>query len=132
MIASEAGLGLIEIMISLTILSVCLLALGGLMFQAAQSTRDSAAVAYRSAALQSAAAWAQGIPWDSLHSPPGGPVGCTTDTAGQLVYNRCATLTDDGDYKTLSVAITPTGLLNANPDTVIVIRNKPEQALPFQ
>jgi prepilin-type N-terminal cleavage/methylation domain-containing protein len=129
----ERGVGLIEIMVAITILSIVLLALGSLMFQATRDMNRSGAVAYRSAAQQSAAAWANGVPWDSLHAPPGGPVGCVTDTAGLLTYTRCTTLfTMSNKLKRLTVVITPTGRLIVPPDTVAVDRNKPLVGSPFR
>ena len=132
-VRSETGLGLVEIMVTITILSVVLLALGSLMFQASRDMNHSAAVSYRSAAQQSAASWAIMLPWDSLHAPPGGPVGCLTDTTAKLIYTRCTTLvTVSPKQKRVTVAITPTGLLKAKPDTVIVERVMPVPASPFQ
>ena len=125
-------MGLIEIMVAITILSVVLLALGSLMFQASRDMNRSGAIAYRSAAQQSAAAWAGGVPWDSLHLPPGGPVGCVTDTTGQLTYTRCTTLfVLSNKLRRLTVVITPTGRLTAPPDTVAVDRPKPLIGSPF-
>jgi hypothetical protein len=130
---AERGVGLVEIVLALTILSVGLLALGGLMYQISRETRWSMAVAYRSAAAQSAASWAEALPWDSLHVPPGGPVGCMTDTTGQLIYNRCTALTNvSTKHRRLSIAITPIGRLTAPPDTVVIDRNKPSQVSPFR
>jgi len=127
-----AGFGLVEILMAITILSIVLLALGSLMFQAGRDMNRSGAVAYRSAAQLKVASWAQGLPWDSLHSPPGGPVGCITDTTGQLVYSRCTTLqTMTGTRTRITVAILPTGRLTANPDTVVIDRNRPLQTSPF-
>ncbi len=83
--------------------------------------------------MQSAAAWAQGLPWDSIHSAPGGPVGCITDTTGQLIYTRCTTWDSVSlKQRRLRMVITPTGSLTGNPDTVIVERNKPLKTSPFQ
>jgi hypothetical protein len=109
-------------MIALTLLTTVLVALGGLMFQAARHTRQSAAVAYRSAASTSAAAWAQALPWDSLDSA----VGCVADSSGPLAYNRCATIQNvSAKLKRVTVTITATGTLIAAPDTIIISRIRP-------
>lgn len=119
---AETGVTLVEVMVALAILSTVLIALGGLMFQAARHTRQSAAVAYRSAASTAAAAWAQAVPWDSIERS----VGCTDDTIGQFTYSRCVTVdTPATARKRISVTISPTGNLTAQPDTVVVNRNKP-------
>ena len=98
---SEAGVSLIEIMIALTLLTTVLVALGGLMFQAARHTRQSAAVAYRSAASTSAAAWVQALPWDSI----AGAVGCTSDSSGALAYDRCVSVQNVSTKLSLPVYI---------------------------
>lgn len=107
---------------ALGILATVLIALGALMLGAAQRTRESAALSYRSAAAGNAQAWIQGLPWDSLP----GTVGCTDDTIGQFPYSRCVTLeTPSSNLRRMTVAITPTGALQASPDTVVIDRNKP-------
>ncbi len=119
---SEAGISLIEIMIALSILAVVLISLGGLMFQMARHTRQSAAVAYRSAAATSAATWIQGLPWDSID----GAVGCTADTSGLLTYDRCMSVYNvSATLKRATVAISPTGQLVVQPDSIVVERSKP-------
>ncbi|NIM49208.1 MAG: hypothetical protein GTN62_04610 [Gemmatimonadales bacterium] len=118
----DAGISLVEIMIALSILAAVLVALGGLMFQVARHTRQSAAAGYRSAAVTSAAAWARGLAWDSLDTA----IGCTTDTTGLLTYSKCVTVqTLSTNLKRVTVVISPTGSLVALPDTVEVDRNKP-------
>lgn len=113
---------MIEVMIALSILATVLVALGGLMFQVARHTRQAAAVGYRSGAAMAAAAWIQMLPWDSLDQA----IGCTTDSAGHLEYSRCASIQSIGSKrKRVSVVISPTGTLTAQPETVVVERHKP-------
>ncbi len=110
------------------ILSGVLIALGGLMFQVARHTRQSAAAGYRSAAVMTAASWASGIPWDSID----GAVGCQSDTIGPMIYARCTSvLTPTPRSKQITVVISPTGAVVAQPETVIVQRAKPRSASPF-
>lgn len=124
----SSGVSLVEIIIALTILSTVLVALGGLMFQAAQHTRRSAAVAYRSAAITTASAWIQSLPWDSL----GGAVGCITDSVGLLEYSRCVTVTDvSSTFKRITVAINPTGNLLVRAESLAIARNKPRMPSPL-
>lgn len=124
----EAGISLVEIMIALSILATVLVALGGLMFQVARHTRQSAAAGYRSAAVTSAGAWAQGLPWDSLD----GIVGCSSDTTGLLAYSKCVTVQNISlKLKRVTVVISPTGQLVVAPETVVVDRNKPRLPSPL-
>lgn len=116
-------------MIALSILSVVLLALGGLMFDVARHSRRSTAVAYRSAALESATSWIQALPWDSLPTV----VGCTDSlTTGLLQYTRCVELVSTTTTSRLArIIISPTGVLQARPDTVTVERTKARASSPF-
>ncbi len=126
---AERGVSLVEIMIALSILSVVLLALGGLMFDVARHSRRSTAVAYRSAALESATSWIQALPWDSLPTV----VGCTDSlTTGLLQYTRCVELVSNTTTSRLArIIISPTGVLQARPDTVTVERTKARASSPF-
>ena len=125
----RSGMSLIEVVIALTIMSIALIALGGLMFQVAQQTRDSAAATYRTAAAQRGSSWIQALPWDSLK----GAAGCTADSCGSLAYNRCITVADSTvTVKLVTMVITPTGVFTARPDTLTVYRNKPRGASVFR
>lgn len=125
----EAGASLIEIIMALGILSIVLIALGGLMFQVARHTQRSAVVAHRSAAAGNAATWIQGLPWDSL----GTAVGCTTDSTGPMTYTQCVANSDlSTNLKRVTVVIAPMGAIAALPDTVVIDRNRPRPASPLR
>jgi hypothetical protein len=118
----KAGVSLIEIMFAVVILGTVLIALGGLMAQAARFTRQAATAGYQSAAATSAAAWIQMLPWDSIDAG----IGCVDRTVGQLEYSRCMSVQDIGTkQKRVSVIISATGVLTAQPETVVVERHKP-------
>jgi Tfp pilus assembly protein PilV len=114
----EAGISLIEIVMALGILAVVLISLGGVMFQVARYTQHSAEATNRSAAIGSAVAWAQALPWDSIPNA----VGCATVTTGTLSYVRCTTVTTvSSQLRTMDVVVTPA---TGQPDTVEVTRCK--------
>jgi hypothetical protein len=116
-------------MVALTILSVVLMALGGLMFQVARQTRGSAATTYRSAAMQRAAAYVQGLPWTGIDPA----IGCRADSSGQLEYNRCISVMDSTPrLKRITVVISPTGVLTALPDTLVVYRYRGRPDSPLR
>lgn len=121
---TEAGVTLIEVLVALGILSLVLIALGGLMFQVSLGTRRAAAVSYQTAAAHVAEAWMQGLPWDSLpKAVPNGAVGCVTDTVGQLIYSRCSTVADlTANLRRLTAVLTSTGNLTTRPDTLVIDR----------
>jgi len=121
-LTDRSGVSLIEIMIAMSIFSTVLVALGGLMFQVAHHTRQSEAAGYSSAAVTSAAAWAQTLPWDSLSTA----VGCVDDSVGQFTYSRCTTVQAvTVRLQRMTVVISPTGVLTRHPDTVLVERHRP-------
>lgn len=121
-------MSLIEVLMALGILSAVLIALGGLMYQVARHTRNSAAVGYRSAAVTSAGAWAQSLAWDSVDAA----TGCRQDTTGLLYYTRCVSVqTPAPRLKEIQVVISPNGQLLAAPETVVVYRTKPKSVSPF-
>ena len=126
-------MGLVEIMLALTILSVVMMSLGGLMFQVARGTRRSAQVGYRTAALQNAAGWAQALPWDSI---PSSAVWGPVDTIGQLLFRRYMTYVDSTKYKILTVIVRPESTAasssNIKPETVTVVRAKPRTPAPLK
>ncbi len=125
--AGERGISLVEVMIALTIFSVVLVALGGLMFSVAKQTRQSAATTFRQAAMQRAAAWIDVLPWDSI-TPS---AGCTADSSGQLAYDRCVSVVDTTPrLKRITVVVSPTGVLSALPDTLVIYRNRTRSAAP--
>jgi hypothetical protein len=119
-----------EIVLALGILSIVLVALGGLMYQVSYQTRGAAARSYLSAARQSAATRVEGTPWDSLTSLAF--IGCITDTVGQLVYDRCTTEADSAKLRRIEIVLTPVGNLRAPPETVVVYRVKPSPIAPFR
>src|SRR5262245_24220429 len=113
-------------MMALTILSVVMMSLGALMFQVGRHTRLSAQVAYRSAALNSAATWAQAMPWDSIPGQVGwGP----NDTVGQLVFQRYLSYSTSGNNRILMLVIQPVASVASSgrvkPETLTVVRTKP-------
>jgi hypothetical protein len=109
--------------VALGILSVVLVALGGLMYQVSVRTRSSTARAFLSAAMQDAQSRVEAAPWDSL--PSLANPACVTDTSGQLVYNRCTTVIDTADLRRVQVVVIPIGNLTAPANTLVVYRVEP-------
>jgi len=127
----ERGVTLIEVMIAISILSIVLIALGGLMFQVARQARRSASTTYRTAAVQAASAWIDGLPWDS--SATAIISGCMSDSSGLLSYDRCTTVWDSTPrLRKITIVVIPTGILATAPETLIVYRNNPRPASPLQ
>lgn len=122
---------MIEVMLALTLLSVVLMSLGGLMYQMARRTHVSGLIALRSAAQVNAAAWGQAVPWDSIPNQ----VGWTSaDSIGQLVFRRWMTYTTDGTWRTMTIVINPEGrgAMLVQPETLTVTRAKPISTAPLK
>ena len=110
---------------ALAILSGVLISLGAVIVQVARHSRRSAVAGYRSAAITSASAWAQTVPWDSMIAA----LGCANDSTGELRYVRCTTVDSVSQQaRTVRVVITPQGWEAGRPDTVAVIRSKPKRS----
>ncbi len=118
---NSKGVSLIEVMVALTILSSVLVALGGLMFQVGRHTRTSARETYQAAALQQGAAYIDALPWNAIDAA----AGCTTDTTGLLEYRQCIAVANSGNYKSVTLIVTPRGNFAGTPDTVTVYRHRP-------
>lgn len=120
---------LIEIMFALTIMSVGLIALAGLMYQVARQTHASTAASYRSAALQRAGAWMESVSWNDIP----GSTGCTIDTIGVLSYSNCVSYTQtSASLRRLQVVIAPQGDFISKPETLLVYRHTGLLVSPFQ
>lgn len=119
--SDRRGMSLIEIVVALGILSVVLMSLGGLMYEVARGSRQSALATYRAAAARHAAAWIEGLEFDSLSTA----VGCTSDSSGILEYTQCVTVSGSGNTRQATIVIQPTGNLTTSPDTQVVMRTRP-------
>ncbi len=120
---------LIEIMFALTIMSVGLIALAGLMYQVARQTHASTSASYRSTALQRAGAWMESVPWDDIPSS----TGCTIDTIGVLEYSNCVSYQQTNlRLRRLHVVIAPQGDFISKPETLVVFRDLGSRLSPFQ
>ena len=112
---------------ALTLLSVVLLALTGIMWQMGRHTRTASLVGARGAALESAASLAESVRWDSLTAL----VGCVSDTSAQFVYTRCFEVTATmGGVRQVRAIVTPAGGA-LPPETLTVSRTRPRSRSPL-
>jgi Tfp pilus assembly protein PilV len=121
------GISLIEVVVAITLLSVVLLSLTGIMWEMNRHSRRATLVGARGAALASAASLAESMRWDSI----AGLIGCTTDTSAQLVYTRCFEVPDlTASVRQIRTIITPTGGA-VPPETIVVSRTRPRSRSPL-
>jgi prepilin-type N-terminal cleavage/methylation domain-containing protein len=101
-----AGFTLVEVLVTVTLISAGILVLGGLMMQSARTATAASAVAYQTTELTSEVARLDALPFASL------AVGTTCDTVAvsQLPRIRCSTIaTVNTKTKRVTVTVTPTG-----------------------
>ena len=102
--ACREGFSLVEIVVTMVILSVILMSLATLTgYTAQQSLRAANATGRQAVALQEANRIAA-LPYTAL---PGTAAGCSNVTIGQLGYQRCYTVTTGARFRDVMVVITP-------------------------
>jgi len=124
---SDRGVSLIEVVVALTLLSVVLLALTGIMWEMGRHTRQASLVGARGAALASAASLAESMRWDSLDAL----VGCGSDTSAQMLYTRCFEVgAVSSGVRQVRAIVTPAGG-TVRPETLTVSRTRPRSRSPL-
>jgi prepilin-type N-terminal cleavage/methylation domain-containing protein len=109
------GFTLVEILISMTILSIGSLAMGSMLFRAAHQATLTATTAHQSAAMGSAVGRLDVLPFDQL---PAAGTSCVTVTAPEFPHTVCTTvLNESAKIKLVTVVITPTGNALLHPVT---------------
>lgn len=115
-VALTRGFTLVEVLVSMTILSIGVMVLGGLLARGARSAGAASAVSYQTAMLAAEAARLDAIPFTLL--PAAGTV-CDTSTALPMPRIRCITITNiNAKLRRVSVVITPTDNLLLQPDSI--------------
>jgi prepilin-type N-terminal cleavage/methylation domain-containing protein len=124
---ADRGVSLIEVVVALTLLSVVLLALTGIMWEMGRHTRQASLIGARGAALASAASLAESMRWDSLDAL----VGCGSDTSAQMVYTRCFEVgAVSSGVRQVRAIVTPAGGA-IRPETLTVSRTRPRSRSPL-
>ena len=125
--ARQAGFTLIEILVSVTILSVGILALGTLMGRGAKSAGAAAALSYQTTVMGAEASRYDAIPFTLLVA---GTI-CDTVAAPPLPRIRCSTVTNiNPKLRRVSVVVTPTDNPLLQPDSVVFERSISGEAAP--
>jgi prepilin-type N-terminal cleavage/methylation domain-containing protein len=125
---SSAGFTLVELMISLVIMSFGAVILGKLMFQGSRASRIRSTATYRTAALTQEAERLGAIPFDSVLVGSS----CTTVTAAPFPHSLCTTVTSISTVsRRATIVVTPTGAEALPPDTTVLVRNDPLRVEPL-
>jgi prepilin-type N-terminal cleavage/methylation domain-containing protein len=100
------GFTLIEVMVSLTIVAVGVLALGGLFIRSIRTAEAASAVSLQTATLATEAGRLDAVPFDLLVAG----TTCQTVTAMPFPHTQCTTITNlSAKLREVKVVVTPTG-----------------------
>jgi prepilin-type N-terminal cleavage/methylation domain-containing protein len=125
---STDGFTMMEILVSLVILSFGAVVLGRLMFQASRASRVRSTATYRAAALTQQVERLGVIPFDSLIVG----TSCTTVSASPFPHSICTTISTISTVsRQATVIVTPTGGNTLPPDTAVLVRTDPLRAEPL-
>jgi prepilin-type N-terminal cleavage/methylation domain-containing protein len=123
---SNDGFTLIEIMLSMTLLSVVVVSLLGLTFTVARRSYSSTGVALTAATLNEHVSRMMALPYDSVNAK----AGCTTVTTAPFQHTRCITVTLASNVKTVMVKVTPTDT-KLRADSMSFQKSNPSSTNPF-
>ena len=108
------GFTLVEVLISMTILSIASLAMGATMFRAAHQAALTSSTAYQAAAMAGAVGQLDVLPFDQLAAG----TTCVAVADLEFPHTRCTTiLNESAKIKLVTVVITPTGNALLHPIT---------------
>jgi prepilin-type N-terminal cleavage/methylation domain-containing protein len=121
------GFTLVEVLVSMTILSIGVMVLGGLLARGARAAGAASSVTYQTAMLAAEAARLDAVPFTTLAA---GTV-CDTSTALPMPRIRCITITNiNAKLRRVSVVITPTDNPLLQPDSIAFERGISGDAVP--
>lgn len=103
---STGGFTLIEVLVSMTILSVASLAMGSMLVRATRAAGATSSAAHQTAAMSGAVARLDVLPFDALVAG----TTCVTVTAVEFPHTQCTTINSvSAKVKLVTVVITPSG-----------------------
>jgi prepilin-type N-terminal cleavage/methylation domain-containing protein len=103
---STGGFTLVEILVSMTLLSIASLAMGTLLFRAARQASATSSAAHQTAAMAGTTARLDVLPFDALVAG----TTCVTVTDPAFPHTVCTTINNvSAKVKLVTVVITPSG-----------------------
>jgi len=115
----DAGISLIETVVSITVLALALTGIGPMMLTTARSSNAVPLVAQRSAAMAATARRYSVLSYDQL--VPG--TTCRTVSAEPFPHSTCTTITAvSATFVRIRVVVTPNTTPAIRPDTVVIER----------
>jgi prepilin-type N-terminal cleavage/methylation domain-containing protein len=121
------GFTLVEVLISITMLAVGIMALGSLLLRGARSAGAASTLSYQTAMLGVEAARLDAVPFTELIAG----TTCTTVTGLPLPHTTCVTITNiNAKLRRVSVVVTPTNTALLQADSVVFERSISGDAAP--
>jgi prepilin-type N-terminal cleavage/methylation domain-containing protein len=125
--SSNRGFTLVEVLVSVTVLSLGLVLLGSLLIRSTRQATAASSVVYENAALTQAVSRLGAMPFAALAAGST----CTTVTTQPLPHQLCTTITSvNSKRKTVKVKITPTGNPLLQADSTMFERSISGNAAP--
>lgn len=122
------GFTLVEVLVSITVLSLGMVALGSLLVRSARQATAASSVVYQTAALSEEVGRMGAMPFELLVAG----TTCTTVTAHPLPHTRCTTITDvTAKRKTVKITVTPTGNPLLGADSTMFERSVSKTGTPL-
>jgi prepilin-type N-terminal cleavage/methylation domain-containing protein len=126
---NRGGFTLVEVLVSITILSVASLSLGTLLFKAARQANATSTASYQTATMAGAAGRFDAMPFDLLTAG----TTCVTLTTAPFPNTQCTTINNvSAKVKTIIIVVTPSGNALMHPDTTIITRTKSVNSNPLK
>lgn len=124
---TTGGFSLVEIMVSMTLLSVASMALGSMLFRAARQAGATAAASHQTAELQGEVSRMDALPFDQLVA------GTTCVTITTPPATKCTTINVvNAKTKQVTVVVTPSGNPLLHPITTSFTRTKEGNGTPLK
>jgi hypothetical protein len=123
----ERGGSLVEVVVSIVLLSIALSSLASLSYNVAQRSLDATLESHATGVVTEQLARLWTLPYDSVL----GEAGCTAVEDGPFPHERCVTVTDPSNrIREIELVVTPRRSFGG-PDTIIIQRGRPASANPF-
>ena len=117
---TDSGFTLVEVLLSMTILAVGILTLGGLLTRSARTADATGRLSYQSGMISTQAARYDALPFDQLAAG----TTCTTTTSAPLPHTLCTTITVlSAKVKQVKIKFTPTSNYLVPADSVMFERS---------
>jgi prepilin-type N-terminal cleavage/methylation domain-containing protein len=127
-LSKTRGFTLVEVLVSMSVLSLGMVALGTLLMRSARQARVASSAMYQTAALSAEVGRLDAMPFSLLVAG----TTCVATTAQPFPHTRCSTITDvTTKIKTVKVKVTPTGNTTLTADSTMIERTVSNTGAPL-